>query len=454
MVEFKFPENFIWGAATSSYQIEGAWNEGGKGESIWDKFSHTPGKIQNDDTGDIACDHYHRFLEDIQIMKEIGLNAYRFSISWPRIFPTGKGKMNRKGIEFYDKLIDKLNENGIEPFVTLYHWDLPLELNKIGAWESNEVVNAFVQYAQFLFNHYGDRVKHWITFNEPMVFTFLFYPIGLYNKRNFESTFKATHMVNIAHARVVKIFRSSNHPDGKIGITLNLSHIYPKTDSQLDEKGVLLKDGLINRWFLDPVLKGEYPTEILDLVRKKFDFHLPSRSDLELLKNNKMDFLGINNYSCTRIHVKRERDLDNIAKIFVPQKSSKNNEVSEMGWEICPRGLYDLLKRVNDDYNHPEIHITENGIACKDEKIDNGIIQDDDRINYLKRYLSAVYDAIQIGVNIKSYFVWSLIDNFEWIHGYSKKFGIIKVKPKILTRSWKKSAFWYKSVIKENGFSS
>lgn len=453
MVGVKFPDGFIWGAATSSYQIEGAWNEDGKGESIWDRFSHTPGKIFNGDTGDIASDHYHRFVDDIKVMKDIGLKAYRFSISWPRIFPTGKGKVNQKGVEFYDKLIDELKENDIEPFVTLYHWDLPVELNKYGAWESNDVVDAFLNYARFVFNQYGDRVKYWITFNEPMVFTYFFYSIGLYKKRDYDSAFKATHMINVAHARAIEIFRSCDHPDGKIGIALNLTPVYPKTNSQLDAKFVLLNDGLINRWFLDPVLKGEYPTDILDIVRKKFKFPIPPRKDLELLKNNPMDFLAVNNYSCARVHARRERDLDNIAKILIPQQPSKEAEISEMGWEICPRGLYDLLKRIDEDYDLPEIHITENGMACKDNVIDGEIVQDDDRISYLKRYLSAVNNAIQEGVKIKSYFVWSLIDNFEWTSGYSKKFGIIKFNPETLVRTRKKSAYWYKNVIKENGFS-
>jgi beta-glucosidase len=453
MNDIKFPDNFIWGAATSSYQIEGAWNEDGKGESVWDRFSHISGKVKNDDTGDIACDHYHRFEEDIRIMREIGLKAYRFSISWPRIFPTGKGRVNQKGVDFYDKLIDKLLENNIEPFVTLYHWDLPLELNKTGAWESYKVVEAFVHYAQYVFNKYGDRVKYWITFNEPMIFTYLFYLIGLYSNRNFDSAFKATHLINIAHAKAVKAFRSCNYSDGKIGITLNLSHVYPETNSQLDTQGALLKDGFVNRWFLDPVLKGEYPKDILELVQNKFHFSIPSKKDLELLYNNSMDFLGINNYSCVRVHIRKENELDNIAKFLLLEKKSKDAEVTEMGWEICPQGLYDLLKRIDKDYNHPEIHITENGTACKDEIIENGIVQDEDRINYLSRYLQAAHDAIREGVNLKSYFLWSLMDNFEWTYGYTKKFGIIKVDLETQERTWKKSASWYESVIKNDGFS-
>lgn len=454
MVEIRFPADFMWGAATSSYQIEGAWNEDGKGESVWDRLSHTPGKVKNGATGDVACDHYHRYIDDVQIMKKIGLKAYRFSVSWPRIFPTGKGEINQKGVNFYDKLIDELLKNGIEPFVTLYHWDLPFVFNEVGAWESSKVADAFVNYAQFVFNHYGDRVKYWITFNEPQVFTFLFYPLGLYETGNFESALKATHLINIAHAKVVKAYRSSNHPEGKIGITLDLSHIYPEEETELNMKGVILKDGLNNRWFLDPVLKGEYPADILDLIKKNFRFPMPLNKDLELFKNNPIDFIGINNYFCDRVNVKKERDLDNIWKIKFSLQPNINAEVSEMGWEICPQGLYELLKRVDKDYEHPELHITENGMACKDDKIVEGVIQDDDRISYLKRYLTAAHDAIRDGVNLKSYFLWSLMDNFEWIFGYSKKFGIIEVDRESLERRWKKSAFWYKNAIQKNGFSA
>ncbi|MFX1556888.1 MAG: GH1 family beta-glucosidase [Promethearchaeota archaeon] len=452
MVEVRFPADFIWGAATSSYQIEGAWDEDGKGESVWDRLSHTPGKVKNGDTGDVACDHYHRYKEDVQMMKEIGLNAYRFSVSWPRIFPTGKGKINQKGVEFYDNLIDELLENGIEPFLTIYHWDLPIVFNEVGAWVSPKVVDAFVNYAEFLFNHYGDRVKYWITFNEPQVFTFLFYLLGLYGKAKFELAIKATHMINMAHAKAVKAYRTSNHPDGKIGITLDLSHIYPKNDTELDIKGARLKDGLNNRWFLDPVLKGTYPEDAMDLIRKNYDFPVPSNKDLDLFKNNPIDFLGINNYFCERVDIKKEKDLDNIWKLLVSLQSKVDVEVSEMGWEICPQGFYDLLKRVDKDYEHIEIHITENGMACKDDEVIEGIIQDDDRISYLKRYLTAAHNAIQDGVNLKSYFLWSLMDNFEWAYGYTMKFGIVEILPESLERRWKKSAFWYKNVIEKNGF--
>ncbi len=448
----QFPKGFIWGAATSSYQIEGAWNEDGKGESVWDVFSHTPSKIKNGDTGDVACDHYHRYKEDVQLMKEIGLKAYRFSISWPRIFPNGKGKVNPKGVAFYDNLINELKENQIEPFITLYHWDLPFELNKIGAWDNRKVVEAYVEYAKFIFNHFGDRVKFWITFNEPLVFIIYFYFLGLYGKKEISKTLYATHLVNIANAKAIETYRSSEYADGKIGITLNLDPVYPKKDTTLDEKAVKIVDGFNNRWFLDPIFQSEYPIDILSILQKNYNFPSIPKQDLDILNQNHIDFLGINNYSATRIGIRKEEELNNPFKLLLPKKAEKRTEVSEMGWEVYPDGFYDLLRRVDKDYNHPLIYITENGMACRDDQITNNIIQDDDRLSYLKRYFAAANKAMKEGVNLKGYFVWSLMDNFEWIEGYSKRFGLIYVNFDSQERLWKKSAFWYRDVIKNNSY--
>ncbi|MFX1418738.1 MAG: GH1 family beta-glucosidase [Promethearchaeota archaeon] len=453
MRDINFPEGFVWGAATSSYQIEGAWNEDSKGESVWDALCHTKKLIRDGNTGDIACDHYHRYKEDVQLMKEMNLQAYRFSVSWPRIFPKGKGKINLKGVEFYDNLINELIENDIEPFITLYHWDLPLELNKLGAWESREVVDAFVDYAKFMFDHYGDRVKKWITFNEPLVFAIWFNFLGLYGKADISAGFRATHLINIAHAKAIEIYRDSDNSDGIIGITHNIDSIYPKTDSSLDKEATTILDGLLNRWFLDPVFKAEYPRDTLTLLEKYFDFPLIPDDDLQLLKQNPLDFLGVNNYGCTRVNLNKPIDkTSDFYKLLLPKKPEKGVEVSDMGIEVYPEGLYDLLKRVNRDYNHPLIYITENGMACKDEVIIDNIVQDDDRLSYLQRYLAAANRAMNEGVNLKGYFVWSLLDNFEWIEGYSKRFGLIRVNYETQERMWKKSALWYQDVITKNGF--
>ena len=448
----KFPDKFIWGAATSSYQIEGAWNEDGKGESVWDDICHNKKIVKNRDTGDIACDHYHRYKEDIQIMKDLGLKAYRFSVSWPRIFPSGKGKINVKGVEFYDNLINELLANEIEPVITLYHWDLPVSLHADGGWKSREIVDNFVEYASFMYDHYGDRVKKWITFNEPLVFTLWFYSFGLYNyKRDIRGGIIASINVNAAHAKAVEIYRQSKNSDGKIGITLNLSPIYPVSASELDKKAVRYIDGRDNRWFLDPVLKASYPNDMLKFFKEIYNIPPIPKEDLILLENNPIDFLGVNNYSCTRVGAKKEEDLTHLEKLINREKL-ECREYSEMGLEVCSNGLFDLLTRIDREYNHPLIYITENGMACKDDKILNGVVQDDDRVNYLKQYLAAAYRAISKGVNLKGYFVWSLMDNFEWIYGYSKKFGLIQINYETQKRTWKRSAYWYHDVIKTNGY--
>ncbi|MHA1724279.1 MAG: GH1 family beta-glucosidase [Promethearchaeota archaeon] len=447
----KFPENFKWGVATASYQIEGAWNEDGKGESIWDRASHMPGKIKNGDSGDIACDHYHRYEEDIRLMKELGINSYRFSISWSRIFPEGKGKLNLKGVSFYDKLINCLLENNIEPVVTLFHWDLPAVLQDMGGWESKMVVDAYVEYVSYLFNHFGDRVKMWITFNEPMVFTIGFYSEGFFGEPNVRSGVLAARNVNIAHARAINAYRSSPHCDGKIGITLDLFPVYPLTNSSLDKTAVQIMDGVFNRLFLDPVFKGEYPKDILRIFTDIFSLPPIPEKDLKLLKDNFIDFLGVNHYRPLRVHADSPKSLTDINSLLI-NDPIEGRTYSEMGWEVYPEGLYDLLIRIDKDYDHPNIYITENGMVCKDDIIVDGIVQDDDRINYLKNYLEAAHRAINAGVKLKGYFVWTLMDNFEWLYGFSKRFGLIRVDFNTLERIRKKSYFWYSEVVKKNGF--
>ncbi|MHA1915658.1 MAG: GH1 family beta-glucosidase [Promethearchaeota archaeon] len=452
MTKIEFPKDFLWGTATASYQIEGAWNKDFKGESVWDMVSHTPGKIRNGDTGDIACDHYHRYKEDIQIMKQLNLNAYRFSISWPRIFPLGKGNINEKGVEFYDNLINELIANGIEPVVTLYHWDLPLALQNIGSWENREVVDAYVAYTKFVFNHYGDRVKKWITFNEPAIFTIAFFGGGVFTgNKDLRGGYIASTNVNVAHAKAVRAYRNSIHPDGEIGITLNLSHVYTRKESALNSQATHFIDGITNRWYLDPILKGHYPEDILSFLDTKFNFPSIPEEDLVLLKENPIDYLGINNYNCTWVAAERPEDLTSVRKLISVGRV-EGREYSKYGWEVCPEGFHDLLVRIDKDYNHPIIYITENGYAGEDDKIVNGIVQDDDRLNYLKRYFKAAHDAMTEGVKLKGYFIWSLLDNFEWLAGFSIRFGLIRVNFETQERIWKKSAQWYRDLIAQNGF--
>ncbi|MHA2226743.1 MAG: GH1 family beta-glucosidase [Candidatus Hodarchaeales archaeon] len=460
MIENNFPEGFLWGTATSSYQIEGAWDEDGKGESLWDYICHNLGIVANGDTGDIACDHYHRYKDDVLLMKEMGLQCYRFSVSWPRIFPTGRGDINYKGVRFYDNLINELIKHDIKPAVTLYHWDLPLALQSVGGWVKREVVEAYVEYAKFMFNHFSDRVKFWITFNEPQIFTVLYYSLGFFEE-GLGGGFQASHNVNIAHAKAVQAYRDSENSDGKIGITLNLSQIYPNAETDVDLQARNILDAVSNRWYLDPVLKGSYPSTIITALREKYNFSIPDEDMVLLRSVIPMDFLGVNNYSCTRIGIESNNNdfidmftvLDQyIQGIVGGEEKEENREYSELGWEISPEGLYDLLIRIDKDYNHPLMYITENGIACKDDKIVNGVVQDDDRLNYLKNYLKAAHRAIKEGVNLQGYFVWSFMDNFEWHHGYSKRFGLIRVNYETQERLLKKSTQWYRDVIHTNGF--
>lgn len=452
MKRITFPEKFKWGVATASYQIEGAWNEDGKGESIWDFLSHNSNNILNGDTGDMACDHYHRYKEDVKLMKKIGLNAYRFSISWTRIFPSGSGIKNENGIRFYDNLINELLQNNIEPFVTIFHWDLPLELHEYGGWENEQIIEDYCNYATFLFNHYGDRVKYWTTFNEPFVFGLLFNLRGLYGGNyDIKRGFIATHNINLAHAKAIERYRESNNSEGMIGITHALSPIYPKSNTSLNQMAVQIIDGLINQWFCDPILKGKYPRTALKILQREFGFPEIPKEDLNLLKKNPVDFLGVNNYTRYYVNAETSKELLDFEKLIVEEKI-EGREYSDMGWEVCPECLYDLLKRIDRDYNHPPIFITENGMACKDQNIDDRVVQDDDRVSYLRKYIQAAHKAMNEGVDIKGYFLWTLMDNFEWLEGYSKKFGIVKTDFQTQERIWKKSAFFYKKLIEENGF--
>ncbi len=435
-----FTKDFIWGAATSAYQIEGAVKEDGRGPCVWDKKNHDEKGNPTGDTGDIACGHYHKYKEDVALMKELGLKAYRFSVSWSRIFPDGKGRINLKGVDFYNSLIDELIKNNIEPIITTWHGDLPLVFEENGGWRNRELINDYVNYAGFLFNTFGDRVKKWITHNEPWCTAFL-------DVDDFSEYLTIAHNLFVAHAKAVKVYRLSKYGDGKIGITLNLGSQYPATSSPEDKDAARISDGFINRWFLHPVLKGSYPEDMLEVYRKKNHYPQIYEGDMDLLKKNIGDFIGINYYSRSvvkKVYNDSVLEIDNV---------EINDAIhTEMGWEVYPRGLYDMLMKIKEEYNNPHILITENGAAFKDERIVDGIVADDDRVDYLKSHLKEANNAIKEGVNLDGYFAWSLMDNFEWDLGYSKRFGIIRVDYETLERMWKKSALWYKKVIKNNGF--
>lgn len=438
-----FGRDFLFGVATASYQIEGAWNEDGKGESIWDRFSHTPGKILDGATGDVACDHYHRYEEDIALMKELGIDAYRFSISWPRVFPEGKGKRNEKGLDFYRKLVAKLKEAGIRPVVTLYHWDLPQELQNRGGWENEETVEAFTAYARLLFRTLKDAVDLWITHNEPWVAAF----VGNYEgrhapgKRDFQAALRVSRNLLLAHGLAVKAFREENL-QGKIGIALNLAPIYSATESDEDKEAAEHFDGYLNRWFLDPIFRGQFPENMLSWYQRK-GFSIDAFSSEEkVLVSQPLDFLGINYYSRHIISQGNEPVLE------TKEVESSYAEKSDMDWEVYPRGIYEIVERVAQDYRPKVIYITENGFAAPDA-LENGTVKDERRIAYLRDHILWLYQALERGYPVKGYFVWSIMDNFEWAFGFSKRFGLVYVDYKTLERIPKKSFFWYQQVIRK-----
>jgi len=442
----KFPDGFVWGAATSAYQIEGAWDEDGKGESVWDFYCRTLKIAANKETGDVAIDHYHRYKSDIAMMKELGIKSYRFSISWPRIFPAGTGELNQKGIKFYNNLVDELIAAGIEPVICLYHWDYPLALMRREGWRSRESVKWFADYAIVCFQAFGDRVKTWLTMNEPWVDIFAAqFMIGKPTIEGMSAAVKASHHYMLAHAKAIAAFREIVKA-GKIGVAFALSPVYPAADSEADQAAVKRWDGFVNRWFLDPMLKGHYPEDMLTFYRDRFQAPEIHAGDMELIKKHPLDFIGVNYYS--RKVVKSSK--------AEPVLESELVEDRDQTWatngEVFPQGLYDILLRLDQDYNHPEIFITENGTSFGDEQLKDGGLEDNWRIDFLKKHLEACDRAIQQGVNLQRYYVWSVFDNFEWVFGYSRRFGIIYVDFKTQERTWKQSARWYQSVIRNNGF--
>jgi beta-glucosidase len=440
----KFPEGFIWGVATASYQIEGSPLADGTGMSIWHTFSHTPGNIKNGDTGDIACDHYKRYKEDVELMKELGVKGYRFSISWPRIFPKGSGEINQKGLDFYNRLIDELLSKDIIPFITIYHWDLPFELQLKGGWANRDIADRFAEYSKVLFENFGDRVKHWITLNEPWVVAFVGHLFGIHapGMKDIFVTFHVVHNLLRAHAKAVEVFRNTV-TDGKIGITLNNTAVTPASDSPEDKLAAETMHQMNNYpLFLNPIFKGNYPDRVLENARQ----FLPENFEEDLPEIQKsIDFVGINYYSGSLVKYDPESPMMKIK--VVPRDLPK----TEMGWEIEPEGFYRILKGVHDEYSPKEIYVTENGAAF-DDTVEDGKVHDENRIDYLRKHFEQALRAIEDGVRLKGYFVWSLLDNFEWAEGYSKRFGLVYVDYPTQGRILKDSAKWYKDVIKNNGF--
>ncbi len=439
-----FPPDFRWGAATAAYQIEGAVNADGRGPSIWDTFSHTPAKTLNGDTGDVACDHYHRVPEDVALMRELGLNAYRFSIAWPRIFPTGDGRPNQAGIDFYKRLLDALDAAGIEPFATLYHWDLPQALQDAGGWANRDTALRFGEYAHALALALGGQVHRWITLNEPWVAAFLGHLYGHHapGARDLRLALRAAHLQLLAHAEALAALRAEMQPDDQAGITLNLAPVEPAGDSNADAEAAARQDAFLNRWFLDPLFRGAYP----DDLARFFGEEMPEIEPGDLARiNAPIDFLGVNYYFRSVVRHDPAGVPVQTAAVIPPGRP-----VTAMGWEVYPEGLYDILTRVHQDYAPPALYVTENGAAFDDRLVD-GAVDDPQREAYLHDHLLQSHRAIEAGVPLRGYFAWSLLDNFEWAFGYARRFGLVHVDYATQTRTIKRSGRWYAGVTRDNG---
>jgi len=433
---FQFSRNFLWGAATAAYQIEGAWNEDGKGESIWDRFAHTVGKVNGAFTGDVACDSYHRYKEDIALMKQMHLNSYRFSISWPRIQPLGTGAPNGKGLDYYDRLVDALLEAGIRPLATIYHWDLPQALEDKGGWPNRDLARYFADYAGIVAAALGDRITNWVIFNEPWIFTYLGYYTGEHapGRTSFQDFLRATHVANLAQGQAFRAVKAAR-PAARVGSSFNTTHTEPKTASAADAAAAERYHAFCNLWFIDPPLRGEYPKILSSLLTAEMLGVQPG--DMEIVKAP-LDFLGINYYDRTIVSAAThptELNLDHAEGTQGPK--------TEIGWEVWPEGFYKLLMRMTADFNKPVIEITENGCSYGDTPYEGGRVPDQRRIDYFRGYIGAVARALKDGANIQSYHAWSLLDNFEWAEGFSQRFGFTYVDFRNQKRIIKDSGLWY-----------
>lgn len=429
-----FPHDFLWGVATSAFQIEGASEVDGKGASIWDKFCQQPGAIADGSNGNIACDHYHKLNQDLDLIASLGVDLYRFSSSWTRVQPLGHGNWNPKGLDFYDRLVDGLLEREIQPYLTLNHWDLPQALQDAGGWENRDTVHRFVDYAVGMANRYGDRLASITTHNEPWVISILGHETGIFAPgiKSLASALQVSHHLLLSHGLALKAIREQGIQK-PMGIVLNLSPVHAASNNQADLERARYEDGKLVRWYLDPLLKGTYPNDMLMAFGK--DAPVIHDGDLKSI-STPMDFLGVNYY--TRAMASANNDWD---------KAQGGRRLTDMGWEIYPEGLTELLVRLNREYPLPPTYISENGAAFKD-LYTAGKIHDTDRIDYLASHITAVHEAIQQGVPMAGYMVWSLMDNFEWASGYEKRFGIVHIDYETQKRTLKDSAVWYRDFLK------
>ncbi len=433
----QFPEGFVWGVAASSFQIEGATHEDGRGESIWDRFCATPGKVRAGETGEIACDFYHRYPDDIALMRELGIDAFRFSIAWPRVIPEGRGRVNAAGLDFYDRLVDALLEAGIRPFVNLYHWDLPQMLEDEGGWPERATAEAFVAYAEVVAERLGDRVSDWITHNEPLCTAWLGYGVGVHapGRTNVRDAFAAAHHALLGHGWAVDAIRRCS-PGAEVGIVLDSWPVHPATDSPQDVAAAYALDGRANRWFWDALLRGSYPEDVLAALG---DAVPPVLDGDHTAIATPLDFIGINNYSRRIVRAGADGSPEDVP---VPP-----GRLTDMGWEVYPAGVAETLVRLHEEYSVPSLYVAENGAAFADVVTHDGRVHDVERTAYLRDYIAAVGDALAAGAPVRGYFVWSLLDNFEWAFGYAKRFGLVYVDYPTLERTPKASFEWYRERI-------
>lgn len=448
--DFRFPKGFSWGAATAAYQIEGAWKEDGKGESIWDRFTHTPAKIKNGDTGDVACDSYHRWRKDIALMKGMNLTSYRFSISWPRIQPSGSGAANGKGIDYYSRLVDALLEARIRPMVTLYHWDLPQALDDAGGWPNRDIVGRFADYVQIVAQALGDRVSDWILFNEPAAFVDLGYLEGIHapGRKSLLDFLAATHVVNLAQGSGFRALKAVC-PSSRVGTAFSMSPCEPATNSYEDKLAAERAHAITNVWFLEPALHGKYPEALTFLPETAMGI---KAGDMEKTRAP-LDFIGINLYYRTIASAVSTIERAAHAQDWLfPVKMQGGHEgpKTDIGWEVWPKSMYDMVTRITRDYNRPVIEITESGCAYNDSPDANGQVRDSSRIQYHREYLAALGKAIFEGADVRGYHAWSLLDNFEWAEGFSQRFGLSYVDFRTEERTIKESGKWYAKLAAEN----
>jgi beta-glucosidase len=444
-----FPPDFAWGTATSSYQIEGAVDEDGRGRSIWDTFCEVPGNVANGDTGEVACDHYHRWGEDVDLISSYGLNAYRFSIAWPRIQPDGRGPANQQGVDFYRRLCDGLVAKGIRPAATLYHWDLPQALQDDGrGWQNRDTIERFAEYAAIMYEALGDEVAWWMTHNEPWVAAAIGHRMGRHapGLRDEAAELRVAHHLLLSHGAAVDAYRASGLTV-PIGIALNLSPTYPKSETDADRRAADLSDQYVNRWYLDPILRGVYPAELRTYFEARVGLDWIREEDLAAIARP-IDFIGVNYYA--RRIVRAPVGDEPAEYAWVVARSSEEVPRSDLGWEMTPDTFLDLLVRLHADYPSVPILITENGCAIDDVPGPDGEVHDPRRIEFLRTHLAAVDEAIARGVDVRGYFAWSLMDNFEWAEGYGPRFGLTYVDYETLRRIPKDSARWYADVVRRN----